>query len=203
MLPAASFIETEGHFTTWEGRGQRIRPVRGPIGSSRPDWEIFTGLAEAMGGSLGFSTLEELQEEMGGLLRPRDADGATAPDPSAVPPATEGLTLVTYPLLVDDGRLSVDASELRSAQEQEAFAELHPDDAAGAGVESGGMVRLRTEAGEAVVPARVTLHISRGAVFVPFNNPGLQANTLLSGSFTTSVTIEAAVPTDAAAGEES
>ena len=52
--------------------------------------------------------------------------------------------------------------------------------------------QLRTEAGQAVLPVRVTTTIAAGSVFVPFNNPGLRANTLLSGSFTASVTIEPA-----------
>ena len=44
-----------------------------------------------------------------------------------------------------------------------------------------------------MLPVRVSDRIARGALFVPFNQPGLQANGLLSGSFTTSARIEAAV----------
>jgi hypothetical protein len=39
---------------------------------------------------------------------------------------------------------------------------------------------------------RVTEHVAPGAAFVPFNQPGLAANELLSGSFTTAVRIEPA-----------
>ncbi len=200
MLPAASHVEVDGHVTNWEGRDRRVRPIRGPIGSSRPDWEIFVGLAGAMGTSLGFSSVDELREEMDGLIAPRSV-ALPVSDWRAPEPAS-GLTLVTYPLLVDDGSLSEGAVELKAGQEREAFAELHPDDAVTAGVRDGGMVRLRTAAGEAVLPARVTPHIVKGAVFVPFNNPGLQANTLLSGSFTTPVEIEVAEPVAASAGGE-
>jgi len=38
----------------------------------------------------------------------------------------------------------------------------------------------------------VTADVARGAAFVPFNNPGLRANTLLSGRFTTPATLEPA-----------
>ncbi|MBI2238623.1 MAG: molybdopterin-dependent oxidoreductase [Actinobacteria bacterium] len=43
VLPAAAFLEKHGHFTTWEGRGQRLAPVPrpgspGPIGRSSPVW---------------------------------------------------------------------------------------------------------------------------------------------------------------------
>ena len=60
FLPAAPFIEKEGHVTTWEGRGQRLQPIRGAQGISLPDWEIFASMALACGGDLGFETLDEL-----------------------------------------------------------------------------------------------------------------------------------------------
>ncbi|MEX0833693.1 MAG: NADH-quinone oxidoreductase subunit NuoG [Actinomycetota bacterium] len=187
FLPAAATWEKTGHFTNWEGRGQRIRPVRGAGGLSRPDWEIFAGLADAMGKPLGLQTLEDLHEEMGRLLEPTsrvvniingDKGGKTA-----------GLTLFTYPLLVDEGILSEGADELKAAQEQASFVEIHPGDAGVAGIEDGADVIVKTEAGQATLPARVTEHIAKGSVFVPYNQPGFRANTLLSGSFTTAVEI--------------
>ena len=36
---------------------------------------------------------------------------------------------------------------------------------------------MRTAAGEAELPVRVTEHVAEGAVFVPFNQPGFAANT--------------------------
>lgn len=193
FLPAAAFLEREGHLTDWEGRGQRLRPIRGPQGISRPDWEIFAGLALALGGDLGFETLEELQEEMGGLLAPRES--ARRPDVWArggAPQWIEDLTVFTYPLLVDEGRLSEGADELKAALQEPAFAEVHPDDAEKHGLTGALAVRLRTEAGEAVLPLRVTPHVAQGSVFVPFNQPGLAANTLLSGRNTAAVVLEAA-----------
>ena len=196
FLPVAAFMEREGHLTTWEGRGQRIRPVRGPAGVSRPDWEIFAGLAEAMGRPLGFETLEQLQAEMGGLLAPREVGARpTAWVGTGKPALVEGLVLFTYPLLVDDGRLSQDAAELKAALGDGAFVEVHPVDAEKLGLADGGRAALRTVAGEATLPVRVTEHVAEGAVFVPFNQPGLAANTLLSGRFTTAVTLEPVAPT--------
>ena len=90
FLPAAPFLEKEGHVTTWEGRGQRLRPVRGAQGISLPDWEIFASMALACGGDLGFESLDELHDEMGPLLSPREVvfddddprAGPAAPTPS-------------------------------------------------------------------------------------------------------------------------
>jgi hypothetical protein len=45
---------------------------------------------------------------------------------------------------------------------------------------------------------RVTEHVAQGAMFVPFNQPGLAANTLLSGRFTAAAKVEPADPGDGA-----
>jgi formate dehydrogenase major subunit len=208
FLPATAFLEREGHLTTWEGRGQRLRRVRDPLGLSRPDWEIFASLALACGGDLGFETLDELHEEMGELLAPMDdregessAPGTSAP-PAAELASTDGLTLFTYPLLIDDGRLSERAEQLKSALAEEPFVEIHPDDAGVAGLADGQEVTVATSAGSAALPARVTDRVAKGAVFVPFNQRGFQANRLLDGDFVTGVTLEAVEqPTEAQAAE--
>ena len=189
FLPAASILERDGHVSDWEGRSQRVRPLRTPAGISRPDWEIFAGLAAASGSDLGFETLDELHEEMGRLLAPREAAEGTAQAPAFAPPAGS-FTLVTYPLLIDDGRMVQDAPELHDALGDSPFAEVNIHDAQADGLADGLGVRLRTAAGEAVLPARVTDRIAEGTVFVPFNQPGFAANTLLSGAFTTSVELE-------------
>jgi NADH-quinone oxidoreductase subunit G len=191
FLPAAAFLEKEGHMTTWEGRGQRIQRVRDPAGLSLPDWELFATLALACGGDLGFESLDELHEEMGKLLAPDEGGrwiGGGEPSPREV----EGLALFTYPLLVDEGRLVHGADELKEALADEPFAEVHPDDAAAAGVADGARVTLTTPAAAATLPARVTPTVAKGAVFVPFNQPGFAANALFEGDFVTTVTLEPA-----------
>ena len=99
--------------------------------------------------------------------------------------------LFTYPLLVDEGRLSEGADELKAALGDDAFVEVHPHDAAQAGLADGRSRVVRTEAGEAELPVRVTEHVAAGAVFVPFNQPGPAINTLLSGQMVARATISA------------
>jgi NADH-quinone oxidoreductase subunit G len=194
FLPAAAFLEKDGHLTDWEGRGQRLRPVRATQGISRPDWEIFAGLAAAMGGDLGFETLDELHEEMGRLLGPREGVATTPPTPpSAVGVASsEGLRLFSYPLLVDEGRLSEGADELKAALEEPAHVEVHVADAARLGLADGDLATVRTAAGEATLPVRVSEAVAPGSVFVPTNQPSLSATTLLSGRFVTDAALEPA-----------
>jgi NADH-quinone oxidoreductase subunit G len=127
FLPAASYLEKEGHLTDWEGRGQRIAPMRGPAGISRPDWEIFAGLAAAIGADLGFDTIGQLHEEMGRLLAPSGAPSGTFAEVTPRPVAGgDGVVLFTYPLLVDEGRLSERADELKAALEEPPFVEIAP-----------------------------------------------------------------------------
>jgi NADH-quinone oxidoreductase subunit G len=194
FLPAVPPVEREGHLTTWEGRGQRVRPVRESAGLSRPDWEIFASLALALGGDLGFETLEEIREEMAPLLAPRTASVARTDRPT---PAIPDLELWSAPLLIDEGRLSIGADELKAALQEDAVAEMHPDTAAAAGLADADAVLLRTAAGEARLPLLITPHVAPGVVFVPYANPGLRANTLLSGAFTAHVRVEAVRTDDA------
>ncbi len=213
FLPAAAFLEKTGHVTTWEGRGQRLDPIRGPKGLSLPDWEIFAALASAAGKDLRLASLEQLHAEMGSLLSPRQVGAEPAPKPDQEPgPAgsapkneaknEEGLRLFTYPLLVDDGRLSDGAHQLKAALQDPPFVEINPEDAAALELVDGADAKLETSAGSAVLPVRVCAGVCRGAVFVPFNQPGFAANSLLSGTFTTTVTLSAA-EVAAAAGSQS
>ncbi len=49
ILPAASFAEKEGTFTSTERRVQMVRKAIEPVGNSKPDWEIIALLAQEMG----------------------------------------------------------------------------------------------------------------------------------------------------------
>jgi anaerobic selenocysteine-containing dehydrogenase len=154
----------------------------------------------AAGGDLGFETLDELHDEMGRLLAPRAprARLIAGTGPAALQIPDGSLHLFTYPLLVDEGRLSERADELKAALGDEAFLEIHPTDAAARGVTDGGRATVRTTAGQAELPVRVTDHVAEGAVFVPFNQPGFAVNTILNGSFSIAADVE---PVVAPAGE--
>jgi NADH-quinone oxidoreductase subunit G len=88
MLPAAPFLEKDGHYTDWEGRSQRFRPLRSPTGLARSEWEIFQELSEAAGADMGFHSLDDLHEEMAKLLSIHEAGQvgvASAPMPPHPP----------------------------------------------------------------------------------------------------------------------
>jgi len=65
VLPAASFAEKNGTFTNTERRVQRVREVIGPIGNSRPDWEIICDIAKEMGAKgFDFEGPEQVMREI-------------------------------------------------------------------------------------------------------------------------------------------
>ncbi|MGH2573545.1 MAG: molybdopterin oxidoreductase family protein, partial [Actinomycetota bacterium] len=215
MLPAAPYLEKDGHYTDWEGRAQRLRAVRPPHGLARSEWEIFQEVSEVMGADMGFHSLDALHDEMARLLGPSPAEAVDGRVPSASrvrsadssppyaprpqsqeepasPEERTELVLFTYPLLVDEGRLSAGADLLRQALEEQPFVEIHPSDADRLGLKEGATARLRTDAGEAELPMRITDGIAPGAVFVPYNQPGFAANKLLAGRLTATVGLEAA-----------
>jgi NADH-quinone oxidoreductase subunit G len=190
-LPAAGFLEKDGHLTDWEGRGQRIRPVRAPIGLSRPDWQIFQELSEVAGADMGFGSLDAVHREMGSLLAPREIALSAGASRREAGSEGEGLTLFSYPLLVDEGRLSVEADELKAALAEEPFLEVHPEDAERLGLEPGAPALVRTGAGQGELPVRVTDGVVPGAAFVPWNQRGFRASSLFAGAPRIAATVEA------------
>ena len=79
---------------------------------------------------------------------------------------------------------------MKEALESPAFVEVSVADAKRLGISDGALVRVSTDAGSAELPARVSDGIAPGAAFVPWNQPGFAANTLLSGTTRTAATLE-------------
>jgi formate dehydrogenase alpha subunit len=107
VLPAASFAEKEGTFTSTERRVQRGRKAIEPLGDSRPDWEIICLLAREMGAAgFDFSSPEEVFEEIrkvtpsyaGITYRRLGSQGLQWPCPSEDHPGTPVLHMVSFPI---------------------------------------------------------------------------------------------------------
>ena len=64
VLPAAAWAERRGSFTNLEGRVTRLGQLVTARGSAWPDWVIASELAARLGIDLGFSSLEEIWEEI-------------------------------------------------------------------------------------------------------------------------------------------
>jgi predicted molibdopterin-dependent oxidoreductase YjgC len=64
VLPAASFAEKSGTFTSTERRVHLIRPVLEPPGESRPDWQIITDLANRLDAGWQYESAADIFAEM-------------------------------------------------------------------------------------------------------------------------------------------
>jgi NADH-quinone oxidoreductase subunit G len=64
VLPAQSFLEREGSFTSGDRRVQRFYPVIPPSGETRPDWEILGQVAERLGQDARAASASMIMDEI-------------------------------------------------------------------------------------------------------------------------------------------
>ncbi|HAZ31760.1 MAG TPA: formate dehydrogenase subunit alpha, partial [Dehalococcoidia bacterium] len=68
VLPAASFAEKEGTFTSFERRVQKTCRAIEPRGESLPDWQIIQRLANKMQYDMPYSSPQEIMDEIRQLV---------------------------------------------------------------------------------------------------------------------------------------
>jgi len=100
VLPAASYAEKDGTYTSTERRVQRIRKAVDPPGEARADWEIIVDLAKHMGyNEMNYTSPKEIMDEIakltpiyGGMHYDRiEATGLQWPCPNREHPGTKFL----------------------------------------------------------------------------------------------------------------
>jgi len=120
----------------------------------------------------------QARDELDELLAGRAVTGTpTATQTSK--PAREGLMLLTYRLLYDDGARIRDSEGIRELTVG-SFAELNTADAERLHINSGQQVRVASPHGAITVKARVTDAIREGVVFVPWAQWGVTARDLVT-----------------------
>ena len=68
VLPAVSFVEKEGTFTSIERRVQRLHKTIDPQGRAKSDFEIIQQLSHEMGYDMNHSSPAQVMEEINGLV---------------------------------------------------------------------------------------------------------------------------------------
>jgi len=65
VLPAATYAEKDGTFTSTERRVQRVRKAIEPVGQSRSDWEILCDVARKTGyDGMRYNSADEIMDEV-------------------------------------------------------------------------------------------------------------------------------------------
>ncbi|MBA7628833.1 putative formate dehydrogenase [subsurface metagenome] len=67
ILPGVTIAEKDGTITNTERRVQLIRKAIGPVGDSKPEWQIICELAQKMGYNMSYSNPAEIMEEIASL----------------------------------------------------------------------------------------------------------------------------------------
>jgi formate dehydrogenase alpha subunit len=99
VLPAASFAEKDGTFTSIDRRIQRVRKAIEPLGQSRPDWKIIEELSTKVGYPMNYDSPAQIMEEIarltpiyGGIDYVRlEKGGLQWPCPDKIHPGTKFL----------------------------------------------------------------------------------------------------------------
>ncbi|MDP8927008.1 MAG: molybdopterin-dependent oxidoreductase, partial [Actinomycetota bacterium] len=179
VLPAMGAQERSGTYTNWEGRRQRFwRAVPAPT-LVQEDWDIITQLVSFLGHHLGFSDLDGIRADMAriGNVAPREW-----PSPEDSSAATRGqedgdgerlpegrLHLLTYPLLLDRGVMSLGADDMLKTAKSP-FAALNAADARRLGVSDGQTITLASDYGRLTLTARVEDDVIQDVVYLPSNS---------------------------------
>lgn len=125
VLPAASFAEKDGTFTSTERRIQLVRQALPPYGESRQEWEIVSDLLSRFGVQANYGSPADVMEEIasvtpiyGGVSYDRlGADGLQWPCPSREHPGTG---------ILHSEKFSVGLARFRPVEHKEPFEA--PDD---------------------------------------------------------------------------
>ena len=197
VLPALGFGEKKGTVTNLEGRVQMVnRLVPGP-GQARADWSILDDLADRLGRPLNLGSEQDIAEEIARLapayagitwdhLEWDAQEGEVAPiDPADQPFVHEprhqdlngrldGHTLHLARTLYDDGVLLRHCPSLAPLAPG-ASAYLTPAHAASLEVAEGDEVVVRAGDRSVRLPVRIDPSLAEGSVYIPFNQPGLEA----------------------------
>ncbi|MBU5638514.1 molybdopterin-dependent oxidoreductase [Geomonas sp. Red69] len=205
VLPACSFAEKSGTFTSLGRRVQNVRKAIPAIGLAKSDFEILNALSQSLGGAR-YNNQGEVFTEIAatvpaykGLTQAGLKDeGAVYPVAVAaklVPaaaksaaPAAGKLALVTGSALYHCGTMSR-FGEGPMYVCPDAYAELNVADAAALKIVEGDQVTVTSGTGAVLVAAKVGKRVPQGVVFSPYHFGEGSVNTITDGSEVTYVTV--------------
>lgn len=205
VLPAASFAEKNGTYTSVGRRVQQVRKAVPAIGLAKSDFEILNSINVALGGQK-FNNQSELFAEIAatvpaykGLTQAGLSDtGAILPvavspklvavADKAVAPVAGKLALVTGSALYHCGTLSR-FGEGPMYVCPDAYLEFSQADAAALKIEEGDNVTVTSGTGSLTLAAKVGRRLPAGTVFAPYHFGEASINSITDGSAVTYVSV--------------
>jgi NADH-quinone oxidoreductase chain G len=193
VLPACSFAEKEGTFTSMEGRVQRVRKALNESGESLADWEIISKLSTRGGFRLEYENVNAIRREIKKIIPDYYRDLPIGPaqrtaiqseqkryfDEKAgqtvknrydlgrlAPEAAGSWTLMIRPVLYHSGKLSTHAAGLNKLY-PETFLLMNPEDGKKIGISAGDCVRVKSGEGQKEVRVKFDASYPPGLVFYP------------------------------------
>jgi formate dehydrogenase major subunit/NADH-quinone oxidoreductase subunit G len=206
VLPAKSFAEKCGTFTSAGRNVQRVRKAVKAVGLAKSDREIFAELMTLLTGSAvsadaaglfkeiaastpGYAGLDFDRLGNDGCVYPVSLTPKLVPLTAAAQDVAEGkFALVTGSALYHCGTMSrYGEGPMLVCPEQ--YIELGRKDAATLGVVEGDKVTVAASSGKLVLPVKVGVRMPEGVVFAPYHFESPSINSIVTGAAVTYVTL--------------
>jgi formate dehydrogenase major subunit/NADH-quinone oxidoreductase subunit G len=205
VLPACSFAEKEGTFTSVDRRVQHIKPAIRKIGQSRSDFEIFGSLVTKLSGNppatpaKAFEAISASTPGYAGMSYASLGDeGAFAPvtiKVALVVPATTTIAGETGKLALVTGSALYHCGTMSQYGEgpmyvcPEGYVELSRTDAAKFKINENDLVTVSSNKGSVKLKAKLSIRMPDGVLFAPYHFSDTAINHVCSGSPVTWVTL--------------
>ena len=211
ILPGVSFAEKDGTFTNMERRIQRVRRAISPVGDSRPDWKILSDLSTKMGYRMEYQSPAEIMEEIASVVPSYDGISYSSLEKEGIQWSSKNgqkrrFFPIDYkgPVEQPDGKFplwiiprgfhyhyGIGTSTKRAIGLAKVFPdsciEVHPEDAAKAGLVEGGTVKVVSRRGEVETICKISKAVPKGvAYFATTFFPSFVNNLLITGYSVTS-----------------
>lgn len=198
VLPACSFAEKDGTFTSVGRAVQRVNKAIKPIGLSRSDLDILNSLNGILGGTTYANASEvfaEIAENVpgynglsydglgeNGQIIPVTTKAKFVPVAAAPVKAETGkFAMVTGSALYHCGTMSR-YGEGPMHVCPEGYAELSRQDAAELKISENDMLTIKSTTGEIKLKAKVNVRMPQGVVFAPYHFAEQSVNTVTDGT---------------------
>jgi formate dehydrogenase alpha subunit len=199
VLPGSSFAEKSGSVTALDGRVSCLAQAIKPVGEAREDWEILAELYNRLVPGHGQIQPQQLLGEAKSLtdlygdiclagsgrcqpcLRAPFRPGPKSLKYSTVTlssPVAAGLQLLSGKLLFHFGTTTTFAAGPLQVAPC-GYVEIHPEDAARAGLVDGGQVKVSSAIGSIQGPVRLSENVPQGLLFAPHHFAELNVQSLL------------------------